>query len=194
MITITIVISVLVLVSSCLFHYIETICVDADDGAGDMPFHLALYYITIEVLGRPRIPVATWLGATVLIVLVIVVVVLIPAQLVHLFEALQRDSIYRRQAYIPRRDFSHVVVLGHVTYSNLHAFVFDFFAEDHGKAPREQHANPRLGPGSELRASRSEVHGHATSSALGRRCALTSWCSLPRSRATRSARSSRTRA
>ena len=31
LITIAIVISVLVLVASCLFHYIETICVDSDD-------------------------------------------------------------------------------------------------------------------------------------------------------------------
>lgn len=48
--------------------------------SSEKQFHIVLYWMLIEVLGRPRIPVTTATGAFVLIVVVAVVFVLIPWQ------------------------------------------------------------------------------------------------------------------
>ena len=57
----------------------------------------ALYYMIVEVLGRPTIPIFTDLGFTICILVVLIVVVVVPVQLVRLAEAIRRDSTYRRQ-------------------------------------------------------------------------------------------------
>ena len=60
------------------------------------------------------------------------IVQVVPKQLVELAEALRRDSTYRRQLYVPNAAEEHVIIGGHVTFSSIHDFIFDFFHEDHG--------------------------------------------------------------
>ena len=96
-----------------------------------MPWHRASYYMLIEVLGRPRIPVETPGGYAVLTVVVLLVFFFVPQQLAALLEAIRRDSTYRRSYYAPSKTANHVVVAGHINFSSLHDFLVDFFHEDH---------------------------------------------------------------
>ena len=116
------------LVSACVFQWAES------DGDGSMlPFHQALYYMIVEVLGRPAIPMTTDLGYITGTIVVVIVVVIVPLQLVRLAEAIRRDSPYRRGVFAPRMGEDHIVVAGHLTFESLHDFVLDFFHEDHGE-------------------------------------------------------------
>ncbi|KAL1502893.1 hypothetical protein AB1Y20_010966 [Prymnesium parvum] len=118
----------LVLVSSCLFLYVETY-----DDPRSIDFHQALYYMLIEVVGRPRIPIETEVsGYIVVSLVVIVVIIVVPKQLLELAEELRRDSTYRRQCFVASPAEDHVIIGGSVTFSNIHDFIFDFFHEDHG--------------------------------------------------------------
>ena len=60
--TITTTVGVVVLVSACLFQYVETLCYASGDWPEELQFHFVMYWMLIEVLGRPRIPVSTWMG------------------------------------------------------------------------------------------------------------------------------------
>ena len=68
----------------------------------ELRFHEALYYMLIEVLGRPRLPVETVQGYVIASLLVLIVVVVIPYQMVQLFEVLKQQSLYRRSNYSPQ--------------------------------------------------------------------------------------------
>ena len=121
----------LILIASCLFLYVETYDNPAD--ADRLKFHQALYYMLIEVVGRPRVPITTEVGGFVIASLVVmVVVVVVPMLFLPLFEALRKDSHYRRQSYEPAPGEEHVIIGGHVTFSSVHDFIFDFLHEDHG--------------------------------------------------------------
>ena len=130
----------IVLVSACTFQWAETI---ADDY--ELYFHQALYYMMIEVLGRPRLPVHTTQGYFIASALVLIVVVVVPWRLVRLAEALKRDSLYKRQTYVPKPREPHVILTGKVTVASMMEFISDFFHEDSGDhrtrviilAPRE---------------------------------------------------------
>ena len=127
-------IAVVWLVSACLLQYIEWADQAPGEDAPMMDWHMYAYYMLIEVLGRPRIPVegAGGWAYVVLILVVILVFFVVPQQLAALLEAIRRDSSYRRQFYSPSsKTVEHVVVAGHVTFSSLHDFLFDFFHEDH---------------------------------------------------------------
>ena len=52
-----------------------------------MPWHKASYFMLIEVLGRPRIPVETAGAYAVLMVVVLLVFFFVPQQLAALLEA-----------------------------------------------------------------------------------------------------------
>ena len=90
----------------------------------------ALYYMIIEVLGRPRLPVHTIQGYFILSFLVVFVILVVPWRLVRLAEALRRQNVYTRQVYMPSSQGSHVLLAGHVTVASMFEFLSDFFHED----------------------------------------------------------------
>ena len=117
----------------------------------ELRFHEALYYMLIEVLGRPRLPVETVQGYVIASCLVLIVVVVIPYQMVQLFESLKQQSLYRRSNYSPQgRGDSHVIVTGHVTAASIIEFSADFFHEDVGD--HEVHVATRRTPSHTLSA------------------------------------------
>jgi len=103
------------------------------DCCGDfgMPFHEALYYMTIEVMGRPRITPEGELGFLSLIFIVILSVILIPRQLAALFQVLQRDPSVLVRSY-NRSHESHIVVMGFVDSVVLNLVLYETFHEDRG--------------------------------------------------------------
>lgn len=120
------------LVSACLLQYVEWVGQDDEQLFKQMmPWHQASYYMLIEVLGRPRIPVESTGAYAVLTVVVLLVFFFVPQQLAALLEAIRRDSTFRRSYYAPSKTAEHVVVAGHINFSSLHDFLVDFFHEDH---------------------------------------------------------------
>ena len=73
----TIVLS-LILVAACLFQWAETF-----EGENELDFHVALYYMIIEVCGRPKLEINTVQGYLIASAVVILVVVVIPFMVRH---------------------------------------------------------------------------------------------------------------
>ena len=116
------------IVAAGTFQWAETI-----DDSYRLEFHQALYFMLIEVVGRPRIPTNTSQGYVVAILVVLVVIVIVPYRLVQLAEALRRQSMYTRQIYTPRGKNAHVILSGHVTVGSIYEFTSNFFHEDVGE-------------------------------------------------------------
>ena len=105
----------IILVAACAFQWAEDL-VAVNEGE-QLQFHEAFYYMTIEVLGRPRLPASSAPGFVIATLVVMVVVIIVPWRLVRIVEALRQQSRYTRERYVPELapQARHVILAGHVT-------------------------------------------------------------------------------
>lgn len=96
-----------------------------------LPFHEAFYLITIEVLGRPRIPVSGANSNMLLILVVMLSIMLIPKQVNEIWQVMQREPLATRVKY-KRRNDTHVVIVGHVDFAVLNLLLYEIYHPDRG--------------------------------------------------------------
>lgn len=101
---------------------------------GCIHFHLAMYWCTIETLGRPRLIMEKDTTMIMLIVLVALSVLIIPRQLTNVISVLQQTNKYQRMEYTPsERNVKHLVVVGHREFAALNMFLYEFFHPQRGQ-------------------------------------------------------------
>lgn len=93
-------------------------------------FHKILYFMTIEIMGRPNIPAQTLQGYVCLMLLVFASLVFIPPQLSTLINIANQSNYVKY--FVKDFDRKHIIITGVVTHASLSEFLADFFHEDHG--------------------------------------------------------------
>mmetsp|Transcript_87631 Transcript_87631/g.200195 ORF Transcript_87631/g.200195 Transcript_87631/m.200195 type:complete len:1241 (+) Transcript_87631:15-3737(+) len=91
-----------------------------------LPFHTALYWCVIEVLGRPRIPAVAPEAFFVMIIVVVFSVIIIPKHIAKLLTILAKDSYYRHDTFPKDRDeMVFYVITGFFDLAALQLIIYE---------------------------------------------------------------------
>lgn len=103
---------------------------------GCVHFHEALYWCTIETLGRPRLIMERDSTVLMLTALVCLACFLIPTQLAQVWKVLQQTNRAQRQEYeSSSRWVRHLVVVGHLEFTAINMLLYEIFHPDRGDHP-----------------------------------------------------------
>lgn len=94
----------------------------------DIPFHVAFYFMCIEALGRPPIPILTISGFLLVYGLVVLSVILLPKQIADLISTWAADKS-QRATFSKDPHEEHLVMCGYIQYSSAKDFLQDVFQE-----------------------------------------------------------------
>lgn len=100
---------------------------------GCIHFHLAWYWITIEVLGRPRLDMERNSTVIMLNILVFLSALLIPRHVARVISVMQATTKHQRKKYTRSSAFSrHLVIVGHREFASINMLLYEFFHPDRG--------------------------------------------------------------
>jgi len=93
----------------------------------ELPFHISLYYMTIEALGRPNVPVMTVSGFMLAYVLITLSVVIVPQQVAQLVSVWSKNR-GEREEYKKKVGEDHIMICGSINPQIFRDFVQDIYA------------------------------------------------------------------
>lgn len=103
---------------------------------GCVHFHQALYWCTIETLGRPRLIMERDSTILMLTALVCLACFLIPTQLAQVWKVLQQTNRAQRIEYEASSQWvRHLVVVGHLEFTAINMLLYEIFHPDRGEHP-----------------------------------------------------------
>eukprot|EP01022_Parablepharisma_sp_SALTPOND_P016481 TRINITY_DN2420_c0_g1_i1.p1 TRINITY_DN2420_c0_g1~~TRINITY_DN2420_c0_g1_i1.p1 ORF type:complete len:1016 (+),score=87.41 TRINITY_DN2420_c0_g1_i1:1170-4217(+) len=121
----------IIYISAGIFQLVEN---EQRSSEAQLPFHHTVYFavVTIATVGYGDIVPTTEAGKILVVALIIVTFVLVPKQTNDLYNLMNQQSVYVRNAFKPHEEVSHILITGSLEIQPFKFICQELFHPEHG--------------------------------------------------------------